>query len=50
MISELQETADFFEDLDDELKQVHQTWLDKMGVTEDKVKAAMAKMETEADR
>lgn len=50
MISELQEVADYFAGLDDELKQVHQTWLDKMGITEDKVKAAMSKMKAELER
>lgn len=49
MISELQEVADFFADLDDELSQVYQTWLDNLGITEDKVKAAMAKMNAEVE-
>ena len=50
MISELQESADFFADLDDELKQIHQTWLDRVGMTKDKLNERMSKMKAEARR
>ena len=31
-------------------KTIHQAWLDKMGITEDKVQAAMSEMKGEAKR
>lgn len=49
MIAELQEAADFLCDFGDELKEIHQCWLDKFGISTERVRQAVARLEWEAD-
>lgn len=50
MIAELQEAADFLSDFDDELKEVYQGWLDRFGISAERVRHEVAKLKEEARR
>ena len=50
MIAELQEAADFLCDFSDELEEIHQRWLDKHGISSERVRQVVAKLEWEGDK
>lgn len=44
MIVELQELVDFFSGFDDELKQIHQMWLDSVGISKKRIKEELNRL------
>lgn len=44
MIVELQELVDFFAGFDDELKQIHQMWLDRFGISKKQIKKELSRL------
>ncbi len=50
MIVELQEAADFLRDFDDELQEIHQCWLDRFGISAERVREEVAKLKREAQK
>ena len=48
MIAELQEAADFLSSFDDELNEILQTWLDSVGVSSERVRRELRRLEQQA--